>query len=280
MYKSIIQSNLIEAIENLLTTRLEKGEDNFRQILGKEMENIYIPSTSSGAGDININDRKIEIKFCCTHGEYKKTSEKISINEIEKDFNSLLKREAQFFLIAFRIGTNLSDRHPENFINFKDMKSADSVNFKFDDIKNGVQYNYKLGSIFLSATRWHDSESIRDDKSHTAKTAKCYFDFESINSIERSSLLEVHQDIFIHTTVIGSIEDGVLCFLFCHADDIDVRKQGSPEEIKIKNKVSKGSSIDVILGYEQGADIYSKSCRKSHNSKLLEKDVPVYQIYE
>ena len=244
------------------------------------MDNIYIPSTRSGEGDINTYDRRIEIKFCYTTGKYKERSEKILINEIEKDFESLLKRETQFFLITFRIGTNLSDRHPENFIRFKDMKSADSVNFKFNDTINGVQYNYKLGSIFLSATRWHDSESIRDDKSHTAKTAKCYFDFESINSIERSSLLEVHQDIFIHTTVIGSIEDGVLCFLFCHADDIDVRKQGSPEEIKIKNKVSKGSSIDVILGYEQSADIYSKSCRKSHNPKLLEKDVPVYRIYE
>ena len=280
MYKSRIQSNLIEALEKILATRFEKGEDNFRQILGNEMDNIYIPSTSSAGGDININDRKIEIKFCCTDGRYKKSTEKISMNEIEKDFNSLLERKAQFFLITFRIGTNLSDRHPGNFINFKDMKIADSVNFKFNDIKNGVQYNYKLGSIFLSATRWHDSESIRDDKSHTAKTTKCYFDFESINSIERSSFLEVHQGIFIHTTVIGSIEDGVLCFLFCHADDIDVKKQGSPEEIKIKNKVNKGSSIDVNLGYEQVADIYSKSCRKSHNPKLLEKDVPVYKIYE
>ena len=280
MYKSRIQSNLIEALEEILAIRFEKGEDNFRQILGNKMDNIYIPSTHSGEGDINIYDRKIEIKFCCTTGEYKETSEKISINEIEKDFESLLKRETRFFVITFRIGTNLSDRHPENFIRFKDMKRADSVNFKFNDTRNGVQYNYKLGSIFLSATRWHDSESIRDDKSHTAKTAKCYFDFESINSIERSSLLEVHQDIFIHTTVIGSIEDGVLCFLFCHADDIDVKKRGSPEEIKIKNKVSKGSSIDVNLGYEQVADIYSKSCRKSHKSKLLEEDVPVYQIYE
>lgn len=280
MYKSRIQSNLIEALENLLTTRLRKGEDNFRQILGNGMDNIYIPSTYSGEGDIDIYGRKIEIKFCHTLKRYKKKNEKISINEIEKDFNSLLNREAQFFLITFCIGANLSDRHPENFISFKDVKSADSVNFKFNDTKNGVQYNYKLGSIFLSATRWHDSESIRDDKSRTSKTAKCYFDFESINSIERSSFLEVHQDIFIHTTVIGSIEDGVLCFLFCHADDIDVKKLGSPEEIKIKNKVSKGLFIDVNLGYEQLADIYSKSCRKSHEPTLLEERVPVYKIYE
>ena len=201
MYKSRIQSNLIEALEEILAIRFEKGEDNFRQILGNKMDNIYIPSTRSGEGDINTYDRKI------------------LINEIEKDFESLLKRETQFFLITFRIGTNLSDRHPENFIRFKDMKSADSVNFKFNDTINGVQYNYKLGSIFLSATRWHDSESIRDDKSHTAKTAKCYFDFESINSIERSSLLEVHQDIFLHTTGFGSIVDGGLCFLFCRAED-------------------------------------------------------------
>ena len=108
MYRSELHSILVNTLERAKWTRSTRDEDNFRQVICLHLyerispNNTEIPSTRSGAGDIRIFGRKIELKYV-SHEKRDK------LDTILADLDLLIESKVEFCIVAIRFAVDHRD---------------------------------------------------------------------------------------------------------------------------------------------------------------------------
>lgn len=93
----------------------------------------------------------------------------------------------------------------------------------------------------------------------------------------RSSFLKItnaSNELYIHVSIIGSKEDGLLNFLYCIADDIEVRTNNNAPDIMKLDDVLSATPLCTI----QKASIYSKPDKEGIDEKKLEDNIIIFDI--
>lgn len=215
MYQSELHIVLRKTLEKTRWTRSTKDEDNFRQVVCSSLyefispNNVEIPSTRSGHGDIKIFGRKIELKYA--------SNEKVeTLDAVLEDFDLVLDDKVEFSIVAIRLDPSAADNHLHRAVKIPMLAKTGALAI-FGD--HGVAPNtYKGISIFLSATFPHAPKAITM-KSGKGKNATSYLSFENSSAIARSSFMETTRGI-IHVDVIGCKEDGLIIFLYKKAHNV------------------------------------------------------------
>jgi hypothetical protein len=217
MYRSELHELLAEALEAAKWTRSTKNEDNFRQVLCANLykrispNNVEIPSTRSGHGDIRIFGRRLELKYA--NGEKGDTLEAVL-----EDFDLLLQDKIEFCLVVLRLDVTSSDDYLHSVIKVPSLAKGKPATRIGQHTLNGKAYCGP--AIFLGAVYPHKVGSI-NPRTGKGKNATAYLSFEQAHGIERSCFLEV-ADRLVHCDVLGSREDGFLAFLFKLADGLQL----------------------------------------------------------
>lgn len=260
MYQSQLHASLVDALGGTIWTRSTRDEDNFRQVFCSSIyrhvspSNVEIPSTRSANGDIIIFGRRIELK-------YASAEKREGMSEFLQDFELLLAGKIDFAALAIR--ADRDDRHVHSCVHMPKLpKTGGAANFAdraFDS------KSYKQAAVFLSATFPHAPESIvvRAGKGNVATS---YLSFERAPAIARSSFLETHWGL-IHTDVVGSQEDGLICFLFKRADDVTL------------DTVSKSGSVSLAIPYSPNP-IPLAQCRRVNAVCKTRKTVAGAAVWE
>ena len=281
MYKSELHSILVEALKGTQWTRSTKDEDNLRQVL---LASIYkhispgyieIPSTRSGNGDVRIFDRKVEIKYC--------SSEKpILLADVIYDFWQLLHHKIEFSIVAIKLGTDEGARYLHHCIHspMLKMKDPDALMLDVEEPPN----TYKQVGIFLPATYFHTIRTISIRKGK-GKNSTAYMSFLPVTAIARSSFL-VTPKARIHVDVIGSMEDGLLCFLYTRADGVQLDPASSESyDIIIPNKysrlwVAKYQLVNAVIDAGKYLPQAAKGQAPFNGISAIESAIPCYTLYK
>lgn len=213
MYRSQLHDILIASLNGVIWTRSTRDEDNFRQVVCSSIyqhiapSSVEIPSTRSSKGDIIIFGRRIELKYA--------SAEKCEgLGEFLQDFELLLEGKIEFSIMAVRIARG--DRHLHSCVNLPMLaKTGAAADF---GVRNFGNSTYKSTGIFLSATFPHPPVPI-EVRQGRGKNSTSYLSFENATAIARSSFLEV-AGLAVHVDVVGSQEDGLICFLFKRAENM------------------------------------------------------------
>jgi len=218
MYQSELHKVLRKALENTKWTRSTKDEDNFRQVVCSSLyefispNNVEIPSTRSGHGDIKVFGRKIELKYA--------SNEKVeTIEEVLADFDLLLEDKIEFSIVAIRLDVSSVDNYVHRAVKLPMLrKTGAAATFADHDLG---PHTYCGVSIFLAATFQHAPKAITM-KIGKGKNATAYLSFETATAIFRSSFLETPNGI-VHVDVIGCKEDGLVIFLYKKAHHLNLK---------------------------------------------------------
>lgn len=273
MYKSELHKIFIEVLNGTVWTRSTKDEDNFRQVVCASLykhiseNNVEIPSTRSGHGDIKIFNRKVELKYASNEKQEK-------LDSIIEDFELLLEAKIEFLIVAMKLDPAPIEDHLHRCVHFPKLKqSGEDADFGRKVFNSSF---YRTISIFLAATHPHEPIKITETPGQGNKSSS-YISFENCHSISRSSFLKTPSG-HIHVDVIGSREDGLICYLFKRADNI----------VFVEDPIIKEASIEIpydppirIAGCKH-VDVWSRSRKKAgvqHVSNvLLESNVPLINI--
>ena len=216
MYRSELHAHIAEALEAAKWTRSTKDEDNFRQVLCANLykrispNNVEIPSTRSGHGDIRIFGRRIELKYA--NGE-----KGDSLETVLQDFDLLLQDKIEFCLVVLRLDVAAGDDYLHSVIKVPALaKGKAAPNFARHDFDGNKKYCGP--ALFLGAVYPHQVGAI-NPRTGKGKNATAYLSFEQAHALERSYFLEAVGRL-IHCDVLGSREDGFLAFLFKIADGL------------------------------------------------------------
>ena len=269
MYKTELHAILCRALERAKWTRSTKDEDNFRQVICSHLyqdispNNTEVPSTRSGAGDIRIFGRKIELKYI--NGEKRDNFEVVL-----QDIDLLLESKVEFCVVAIRFE---SDHRDANLVRAVELPLLAATGAIYP-IADHAPLNYYGPGILLPACYVHAILRISVTKSGLTRKTNSYLSFESNHNIERSSFLRIAGNL-IHVDVIGSREDGLLIYLYKRADEIQIR-------------ISAGTvPVDITVPYTPNALKIATLSRVSAVTKPLlagrkevelELDVPLLDI--
>jgi hypothetical protein len=232
MYQSELHTVLRKTLESTKWTRSTKDEDNFRQVVCSALyefispNNVEIPSTRSGHGDIRIFGRKIELKYA--------SNEKVeTLEAILEDFDLVLEDKIEFSIVAIRLDASVSDNHLHRAVKVP-MLAKTGVPATFGD-HGTAPHTYKGISIFLAAVFPHAPKAITL-KTGKGKNATSYLSFESSPAIARSSFVETPKGL-IHVDVIGCKEDGLIIFVYKKAHHVTL------------TDVQAGAAVNIDIPY-------------------------------
>lgn len=227
MYKSELHTILIRALDEAKWTRSTRDEDNFRQVICSHLyksispNNTEIPSTRSGAGDIRIFGRKIELK-------YVNAEKRDKLDTILADLDQLIDSKVEFCIVAIRFTSEHKDCHLVRAVDLPLLASNGAT----VPIADHAPHNYYGPGIFLPACHIHGIDRISVTADGKTKKTNSYISVEHVHNIERSSFIAIgaHR---IHVDVIGSKEDGLLTFLYKRADAVDFEVLQAPQDITV-----------------------------------------------
>lgn len=274
MFKTKLEDIIIQCLNNLLFSKEFISEDDFRDQLSTELKkivseaNISIPSTRSSKGDIEILGRKCEIKYL------KQTQkQKTKIQDIIDDLESLRSNECDFVIVAFHM-----DNYSRNF----DFYLNDIISFPAikDLSKNkGTIFNnkiisYKAYSVFFAGAYLTDFIDSND----RANKAPKYLKFENNLNIRRTVLLEINKNEYLCSNVIGSCEDGMICYLYSNTKNLKKLKGKFKGNVEYQYKGN-----NYFFAKEYMCDFISEKSSSSKNilnSKFKLVDMITYQIFD
>lgn len=233
MYRSELHALLAEALDAAKWTRSTKDEDNFRQVLCANLyrrispNNVEIPSTRSGHGDIRIFGRRIELKYA--NGE-----KGDSLDAVLEDFDLLLQYKIEFCLVVLRLDVAVRDDYLHSVIKVPALAKGKPVQaFPRHYVD---EESYCGPAIFLGAVYPHEVGAITP-RAGKGKNATAYLSFEPAHSIERSYFLEVATRL-VHCDVLGSREDGFLGNAATKARKLSHNHAGCPRKEASKRVAS------------------------------------------
>lgn len=273
MFYSKLHSTLKECLGDITWTRSTRDEDNFRQVLCSALykhiapDNIQIPSTRSGGGDLVVFGRKIELKYASNE-----KPEHLSASLI-RDFERLMKASIEFFLFSVRLDPCPEDEFVHQVLAMP-MLNATKYKHGFGSRKID-QHSYMYISILLAAVYPHEVRPI--SPKNQPKNATGYMSFESAGAISRSSFLKTPLGL-IHVDVVGSKEDGLLSFLFKRADCASlVTKANSHRDIFIPH------SLPIKIGECELVDAFAQTRKEDIKDVVsatpLAQEVPCFKLY-
>lgn len=266
MYRSELHSILVNAINKAKWTRSTRDEDNFRQVICSHLyeyispNNTEIPSTRSGAGDIKIFGRKIELK-------YVNAEKRDSLSSILSDIDLLIEKKVEFCIVSIRFTADHKDNHLVRAVDLPLLARGGAT----VPIANHAPHNYYGPGIFLPACYVHVVERISITEGGKSKETNSYISVEKVHNIERSCFLAIG-NVTLHVDIIGSKEDGLITFLYKWADDMvfknisstDILVPYTPQPLRV-------ASIERV-------DVWSGPIINGRKSLLLESDVSLIRI--
>lgn len=267
MYCSELHSILVKVLDLAKWTRSTRDEDNFRQVICSHLysfispNNTEIPSTRSGAGDIRVFGRKIELK-------YVNAEKRDKLDTILADLDLLIESKVEFCIVAIRFSAEHKDNHLVRAVDLPLLPSGGAT----VPIANHSPHNYYGPGIFLPACYPHAVQRISITESGSTKKTNSYLSVEGVHNIERSSFIAIGSN-FLHVDVIGSKEDGLLTLLYKRADFLSV-KSISP-------------AVDIDVPYASGAlklatvervEVSSAPQLNGRKIQVIEREVPLFRI--
>ena len=278
MFNTYLHSIIKKSLENFIFINEKSNEDDFRSSfiieLNKHLPNVDMitPSTRSADGDIKILNKKIELKF-------KNFTSKnlVPMGEVIEDFDSVIQGETDFFIIAFQF--KYKEPHSTNFhkyINFHELKNTYSGNgTKYTYRKEKKSIGYKAYSIFLGGCFIEEPSLVKLDSSKK-NGVNSYVSFEHMSNIRKEYFLAVRDDVYIHTNVIGSPEDGIIYFLYSRAEGIIFHKKKIGDIGFIHKNKKYFFANEFIARYEFRKQ---KTSLNNMNVDYLSERVYLYKIY-
>jgi hypothetical protein len=274
MYSSRLHAILKECIGDVTWTRSTRDEDNFRQVLCSALykhiapDNVQIPSTRSGGGDLVVFGRKLELKYASNE-----KPEHLARSVI-RDFERLMEAKIEFSLLSVRLDPGPEDEFLHSVLHMPMLSTKNpKPGFGIRPIGNRP---YMFISIFLSATYPHEVTPITP-RDKQGKNSTAYISLEKAAAISRSSFLRTPVGL-VHVDVIGSKEDGLLSFLFKRADCVTLaEKTTPPRDILIPGsdplKISQLSLVDAF--------VYTKkeALKAVCTADPIEEGVPCFDLF-
>ncbi len=267
MYRSELHDILIQALAEAKWTRSTRDEDNFRQVICSHLykkispNNTEIPSTRSGAGDIRIFGRKIELK-------YVNAEKRDKLDIILADLDQLIDKKVEFCIVAVRFTSDHKDSH---LVRAVDLPLLASTNATLP-IADHPPHNYYGPGIFLPACYVHAIDRISITSDGVSKRTNSYISVEHVHNIERSCFVATGNHT-LHVDVIGSKEDGLLTLLYKRADELEMEVIKAPHDIcapYLPNPM-RVASVERV-------NAYSKPQLMGRKRVLIEADVALFRI--
>ena len=263
MYRSELHSILVRALDRSKWTRSTKDEDNFRQVLCSHLyedispNNTEIPSTRSGAGDIRIFGRKIELK-------YVNSDKRDGLDTILADIDLLLESKVEFCIVALRLDAEHKDSHLVHTVGLPLLRGKGTV----APIAIHTPHNYYGPGIFLPACFPHEIKRISITEGGVTKKTNSYLSLEQVQNIERSCFLKIGSND-LHVDVIGSREDGLLIFLYKRADGVTFQQAVAPQNIQFPY-----DPAAIVIGSIERVDVLRGPKLIGRKASKIEEDVP------
>ena len=267
MYQSELHTILVRALDRAKWTRSTRDEDNFRQVVCSQLyvdispNNTEIPSTRSGAGDIKIFGRKIELKYI-------NPEKRDKLDTILADLDLLLESKVEFCIVALRFDSDHKDNHLVRTVDLPLLAAAGAVS----PIAQHVPGNYYGPGVFLPACYPHAVVRPSITEGGKPKKTNSYLSVEHTQNIERSSFLKVGPNN-LHVDVIGSREDGLLILLYKRADEITFDVKIPAQDISVPY-----APAPLRLASIERVDARAKPGLVGRKQKVIESDVPRYII--
>lgn len=267
MYRSELHSILVRTLDRSKWTRSTRDEDNFRQVICSHLyedispNNTEIPSTRSGAGDIRIFGRKIELK-------YVNLEKRDKLDTILADIDLLLESKVEFCIVALRFESDHKDGHLVRAVDLPLLASAGAVS----PIADHPPHNYYGPGIFLPACYPHLIKRISITEGGVSKKTNSYLSIEHVHNIERSCFLKIGNHV-LHVDVIGSREDGLLIFLYKRADEITSNVTVAAQDVVVPY-----ASAFLKLATIERIDVMAKPQLPGRKTTVLETNVARFEI--
>ena len=262
MYRTELHTILVRALDRAKWTRSTRDEDNFRQVICSHLydeispNNTEIPSTRSGAGDIRIFGRKIELK-------YVNPEKRDKLETILDDLDLLIESKVEFCIVALRFDSEPKDAHLVRTVEIPLLKTSGAV----VPIAHRASHNYYGPGIFLPACSTHDLKRISVTEGGKSKKTSSYLSLEQAHNYERSCFLRIG-DIHLHVDVIGSQQDGLLTFLYKRADDISFDIKIAAQDVTIPY-----FPAALKIGSIERGDVFTKPGLPGRQVRKLEENV-------
>lgn len=262
MYRSELHSILVRSLDRAKWTRSTRDEDNFRQVICSHLyehispNNTEIPSTRSGAGDIRIFGRKIELK-------YVNSEKRDGLDSILADIDLLLEKKVEFCIVALRLDVETRDNHLVHTVGIPLLRARSAV----APIANHPPHNYYGPGIFLPACFTHENRRITVTEGGVSHRTNSYLSLESAHNLERSCFLQL-ADCDLHVDVIGSREDGLLILLYKRADDITFETTVAASDILVPY-----DPAPIRIASISRVNVQSKPGLRGRRNSVLEQDV-------
>jgi len=267
MYRSELHQIITQALERSKWTRSTRDEDNYRQVICAHLyddispNNTEIPSTRSGAGDIRIFGRKIELK-------YVNAQKRDKLDTILADIDLLLDSKVEFCVVAIRFDSDHKDSHLVRAVDIPLLPSGGAA----EPIAQHSPHKYYGPGIFLPACFAHEISRISVTEAGKSKRTNSYLSVEHAHNLERSCFLSVGEHN-LHVDVIGSREDGLLIFLYKRAEEVTFDTTGKTQRIEVPY-----APAPLLLAKIQRVDVKSKPTLSGRKVSTLESDVPRIEL--
>lgn len=263
MYRTELHTILLGALECAKWTRSTRDEDNFRQVICSHLydkispNNTEIPSTRSGAGDIRIFGRKIELKYA-NHQKRDK------LDTILDDIDLLIESKVEFCIVALRFDSEHKDTHLVRTVELPLLKGRGAV----APIANRASHNYYGPGIFLPACYPQKPKRISVTEAGETKKTNSYILLEQAHNYERSCFLRIGEHN-LHVDIIGSQQDGLLTLLYKRADDITFQVCTAAQDIVVPYEPSA-----IKIGDIERGNVLANPSLPGRKVRILEEDVP------
>jgi hypothetical protein len=217
--------------------------------------NTEIPSTKSGAGDIRIFGRRIELK-------YSNPEKRDTHDAILEDIELLLESKVEFCIVALRFDYDHKDGDLVRAVDLPLLRATRAV--APIAIRKHSSANYYGPGIFLPACFVHEIKRITRDK----KKTNSYLSVEQVHNLERSCFLQIGPHL-LHVDVIGSREDGLLTFLYKRADQVRFEVKVAAQDVTVPY-----SPAPIRIASIERGDVFASPQLPGRKSVEIEKDVP------
>lgn len=189
------------------------------------------------------------------------------------DFEDLLSHKVDFCLLSINTTPSKSGNYFNTFISIPSISwKLPNINDLYRKLDNAY---YSICGVFLPATYTHKIKSI-NTRVGKGKNITSYLSFEMNTSLIRSSFIKF-EDTIIHVDVIGSKEDGSICYLYKRADGLRIKNEREFSYIYVPHREQ-----SIILAKCSLADIYPVSTKPVLKKQLEEKetqhDVIIFHI--